>query len=550
MNNLETFRPFAKSGSKQDLVRTEKNCVIYTRVSTKEQAEHNMSLETQRKACEQFALRNNYSVLSSFGGTYESAKTDERKEFKKMLDYVRKNKEKISYIIVYSVDRFSRTGANGMYIASQLRKQGVSVLAVSQHSDTSTAGGRLQQNIHFIFSEYDNELRRDKAVIGMKEKVAKGYWIGKQPFGYDNFKSNGEQKLVINDNGKLIRKAFEWKANENLTNIEIIERLKKYGLTINPQSLWGIFRNPFYCGMVAHSMLEGGIIEGRHEPLISKELFLRVNEKFTENHHIYKHAKESQPHPLRRFVKCSVCGTSFAGYTVKKKGIHYYKCAKKGCKCNRNASKMHEMFLLFLSQYIIDEKFLEPMKEILIDIHNELQEKDEDDIIALNHSLTAINNKIETFEERYGLGEISKEIYLKYTAKYRAEKLEIEKELAKFSDETSNLNIFVKDSLEIANNVQEIWKLGDYHLKEQLQYLIFPNGILYDREINGFRTQNVNSIFRAIACVSEKNNTDKIEDNGASATLSTLVGVAGFEPATPWSQTRCANRTALHPESL
>jgi DNA invertase Pin-like site-specific DNA recombinase len=60
--------------------------------------------------------------MGYFGGTYESAKTDERREFNKMLAFVKKSKERIAYIIVYSVDRFSRSGTNAMYITDQLKK--------------------------------------------------------------------------------------------------------------------------------------------------------------------------------------------------------------------------------------------------------------------------------------------------------------------------------------------------------------------------------------------------------------------------------------------
>jgi hypothetical protein len=74
---------FAK-GDSLKAIHTE-NCVIYTRVSTKEQAEGNLSLGTQKKACEMYALKNGYNILSHFGGTYESAASDERKEFKKLI---------------------------------------------------------------------------------------------------------------------------------------------------------------------------------------------------------------------------------------------------------------------------------------------------------------------------------------------------------------------------------------------------------------------------------------------------------------------------------
>ena len=119
--SFAAFESFAR-GKKEQFVKTN-NCVIYTRVSTKEQADNNFSLETQKKACVQYAEKNQYNIQGYFGGTYESAKTDERKEFNKMLSFVKREKEKISVIFVYSVDRFSRSGTNAMYIADTLKKK-------------------------------------------------------------------------------------------------------------------------------------------------------------------------------------------------------------------------------------------------------------------------------------------------------------------------------------------------------------------------------------------------------------------------------------------
>ena len=159
MKNIRAFEKFAKGKP----AKTERNntCVIYTRVSTREQAEHNMSLDTQRRACETYVRKQGYRIMAYFGGTYESAKTDERIEFNNMLSFVQKSREKISYIVVYSVDRFSRSGANAIYITEQLKLVGISVVSVSQPTDVNTPSGCLQQNIQFIFSEYDNQLRRE-----------------------------------------------------------------------------------------------------------------------------------------------------------------------------------------------------------------------------------------------------------------------------------------------------------------------------------------------------------------------------------------------------
>ena len=222
--DLILFESFAKGRMKTK--SNGNNCVIYTRVSTKEQADNNFSLETQKKACEQYASKCGYQIAGCFGGTYESAKTDERKEFNNMLSFVKRSKEKVSSIIVYSVDRFSRSGANAIYLAEQLKKQGIVVCAVTQPTDATTASGSLQQNIQFIFSEYDNQLRREKCMAGVREKIQQGIWCTAPPTGYDIIRVNGKEEFRVNNVGKLLRKGFHWKA-EGLANEEVRQKLAK-----------------------------------------------------------------------------------------------------------------------------------------------------------------------------------------------------------------------------------------------------------------------------------------------------------------------------------
>ena len=87
---------FGKYSRTQTKIVDTGKVVIYTRVSTKEQADKNLSLETQRKTIEEYAKRQNLEIVSYFGGTYESAKTDGRKEFQRMLDFIKKSKGKVA----------------------------------------------------------------------------------------------------------------------------------------------------------------------------------------------------------------------------------------------------------------------------------------------------------------------------------------------------------------------------------------------------------------------------------------------------------------------
>jgi site-specific DNA recombinase len=216
LTEVTIFDQFGK-GKQLKNTRTN-NCVIYTRVSSKEQ-ELGYSLDTQIKDCQEFTRKSSYNVLGVFGGTYESAKTDERKEFNRMLQFCKRSKEKITYIVVHMVDRFSRSGANAIYIKDQLKANGIYIMSVKQPVDTTTSSGDFQQNIQIIFSHYDNQVRREKCVAGILEALNRGEWCHAAPRGYDSIKINGKRKLVVNAEGKLLRKAFLWKANEVMKNV-------------------------------------------------------------------------------------------------------------------------------------------------------------------------------------------------------------------------------------------------------------------------------------------------------------------------------------------
>ena len=362
MNDLNLFKQFAPQAPKQ--FQEGNNAVIYTRVSSADQ-EDNTSLTSQKKHCEIFAKSRGLNIVGYLGGTYESAKTDDRKEFNSMLTFVKRSK-KVNYVIVYSYECFSRSGINGASIADDLLKRyGVITLATTQELDPTTPAGSFQQKILFLFGQMDNELRRDKVVTGMKELLIKGYWLWGVPRGYKDLNKGKatERKLVINEEGKLLKKAFELKAYKQLSNIEIVRRLNKIGVNISEKRLNNLFSNPFYCGLITSKMLPGQVIQGRHEPLVSKELFLIVHNIRQEKRvHGFVHEKDNDNLPLKVFARCDKCGTFLTGYLVRKKGLYYYKCPTKGCNVNRSAKAMHEMFREMLKTLKIEKEEFEIVK--------------------------------------------------------------------------------------------------------------------------------------------------------------------------------------------
>ncbi len=528
MNNLEQFNSFGKR-NKERIISNNKS-VIYTRVSDIKQQD-NTSLSSQKKYCTEYAEKRGFEVCKYFGGKVASAKTDDRKEFKEMLAFVRRRK--ISNIIVYSIDRFSRSGASAISTVEELNRKGINVLSVTQPVNNGTSTGSFFQNINLLFSKYDNDQRREKTIGGMRERLRDGFWMGTAPMGYKNARNEKNIPIILPDEkAKLIRKAFLWKANEGLANAEIVKKLEAHGLKIYRQQLTRMFKNPVYCGLLSHSLLEGEVIQGIHPAIVSKDIFLKVNGIQAKNHHGYTHKKINDNLPLKGFAKCSGCGSNMSGYLVKKKGLYYYKCKTTGCSSNRSAKFLHGLFEKLIEVYQVKEE-LSPIVEIQVkntfDLFNKTKEESKE---TLKYNLKTINEKIEKLEERFAIGEIKHEMYEKFVKKFWEERADVEKEMKKNGFDGANQEKYLDKAIKFFTNLKEMWELGGYEAKQRFQFMLFPDGIVYDRKKDMVRTTQANPVLEIIHCISTLLENKKSGQKLNLSTLSARVIPAGFEPAT------------------
>ena len=535
MNELSLFSTFSK-GVKISGTRTHSNCVIYTRVSTKEQADTNLSLETQLKACNNYAQKQGYMVMAQFGGTYESAQTDERKEFSAMLSFVKKSRLKVSFILVYSLERFSRND-NSIWLSGQLRKLGIEIVSVTQPIDTSNPSGQMQQKMLFLFGEFDNQLRKQKCMAGIKEMLIGGDWPTLPPMGYDILKANGRRQLIVNAKGRLLKLAFHWKA-EGISSEAVRTKLAEKGLKVSNQHMSKIFRNPFYCGLMAHTALEGQLVPGNHEALVSRELFLRVNGILSKNAQGYKINEENDAIPLKRFVHCDNCGKALRGYIVKKKKIYYYKCNTLACNNNKSAKSLNQLFERTLEHFRLDAAtgVLDKIRSQAIATFNQLTKGGEDEFMQLQKQYNELNKRIERLEERFVEEEIRADLYNKFSAKYELEKQEMERNLSQASKKVSNLGECVETALEFAAEMPVKWHSADYVTKQNVQFLLFPEGIFYDKKTDRCRTSRINILFLYLAHFKQIALNDKrgIPELGLDyASFATLVARRGIEPLFP-----------------
>ena len=246
-------------------------------------------------------------------------------------------------------------------------------------------------------------------------------------------------------------------------------------------------------------------MEGKHEKLISKELFLKVNqERFKSALFGMKQTKENELLPLRKFITCDVCGEPFTGYVVKARGKWYYKCRTKGCRCNQSVSTLHEAFKNFLSGFMIDEKYSDLIRYQLEHIIEEGTKEERELSKLLKTRITQVQNKIDKLDERYFItGDLPEAKYKQLSTQLQEEKAAVEAELEALTvEDISNISELVNTVVSISANLAPTWVSSTFEQKLQLQKLVFPKGIVFDRQNRSFRTIAVNPAISVIAEIS------------------------------------------------
>ena len=357
----------------------------------------------------------------------------------------------INTILVYSFDRFSRAGAEAIVTKAYLKSKGVTVVSVTQPIDSDSMAGEFMENIIFLFNQFENNLRKEKCTAGMLECLERGEWYTKPPVGYEiDRKAKEKHRFVITDKGELIKKAFQWRAYDGLTETEILKRLRNLGWDLYVQRLSAIFHNPFYCGKIRHNLLHGRVVNGIHPAIIDEDTFNIVNGLGT--HIGVSHACETPRTPLRLLVRCEKCGRFFTGYEAKKKHIFYYKCNGKGCRSNVSAKAMHRQFCELLDEYKLPEEMITSLTSILnVKIQQYYQEAELIKQQAIEQK-RSLEDKIKEVTTRYGIGEIPEEVYVISKTNLNRKIDEIDVKISSLKSAQSNHDIDIEKAIVIACN--------------------------------------------------------------------------------------------------
>lgn len=300
----------------------------YIRVSTIKQGEHGSSLSEQKDAIERYAVKNNIHIGEWYEEQVTAAKRG-RPVFRRMLNRLKQGKA--HGLVIHKVDRSARNLTDWAELAA-LMDLGADIHFAHEGLDLTSRGGRLSADIQAVVASDFIRNLRDEVKKGLRGRLKAGFYPFKAPPGYLN-NGAGTLKTIDPIQGPLIREAFELYANGTYVLKALCAHMKERGLLNavgKPFYVSGfgrILANPFYYGLL---VVKGQSYLGKHQPIVSKELFDRARAKAAGRLTSATRVWNKFEYRYRRLLTCAGCnGTLIA---ENQRGRIYYRCHASSCK--------------------------------------------------------------------------------------------------------------------------------------------------------------------------------------------------------------------------
>jgi site-specific DNA recombinase len=267
-------------------------CAIYTRVSTEHGLDQEFnSLDAQYEAASAYIKSQAHAGWTLIRARYDdggySGGSTDRPDLQRLLDDIRARK--IDIIVVYKVDRLTRSLADFAKLVELFDAHGVSFVSVTQQFNTTTSMGRLTLNVLLSFAQFEREVTSERIRDKIAASKRKGLWVGGNlPLGYE---MKDGKLAVVEEDAELVRSIFRrylelGSVNELLRDlrerdIRTKSRLLSTGATrggipFGRGTLYYLLSNRFYIGEVKY---KEEILPGEQPPIIDRELFEAVRQK-------------------------------------------------------------------------------------------------------------------------------------------------------------------------------------------------------------------------------------------------------------------------------
>lgn len=335
---------------------------LYTRVSTEDQAREGFSLEVQRDFLLKYAKDQGWEVFCSISGArvYQddgvSGYTMDRPALQRLLaDAGRKS---FDLVLVYKQDRLSRNLKDMLNLLDQLARWGIGYKSATEPFDTTTSAGKMALHMLGTYAEFERNRLVERVFPGMIKGVQKGNWQGARyaPYGYSY---NKEKKLLeaVPNEVSTVKKIYEMYLSHKSTT-QIAGHFYKQGIKTRSG---GKFQTKLICDILKNHVYLGKLVwnrkhydkndqsrktcravpnppdqvivaEGRHEAIITQEVFDKVQARLRSNRKGGERAMTQFDYPFTGVLVCARCnhrmhGISAISNAAKKKRKRWYRCS-------------------------------------------------------------------------------------------------------------------------------------------------------------------------------------------------------------------------------
>src|ERR1700731_299223 len=298
-----------------------RKAVVYARVSSKEQEKEGFSIPAQLKLLKEYAAANGFAVAQEYVDV-ETAKQTGRVAFGEMVAHL-KSHPSVRVMLVEKTDRLYRNlkdwvTLDELDVEMHFPKEGVVLSRESRSSEKFMHGIKVLMAKNYI----DN--LSEEARKGMQEKAEQGIWRTKTRLGYPNIIGPDGKKTIAVDTAvaPIVVKLFEWYASGGISLKEAAKKAQAAGLIYAQSGSKGpvstphtILRNRLYTGQFEWN---GILIEGKHEPLVSIELWERV-QGMMDGRHAKKSKRGKHDFAFSGLIACHACGCAVVGEIKKER---------------------------------------------------------------------------------------------------------------------------------------------------------------------------------------------------------------------------------------
>lgn len=456
-----------------------------------------MSLKTQRHLCERAIEDAGYKLAA--GGIYEdpgrSASNMNRPGLQDLLIRIQEDKS-IKAVFVQDTDRIARNAGDHLTIKTLLRKHGAKLISVSQPGIEDTPEGNFMDLVIAGVNQLQSQITGRKTKKSMMERFHSGWWPTRAPIGYLNVgdQDNPDKRIIVLDpvQAPLVRELFEKYSTGAHSVFELREDLAKRGLTnlsrTKKPALAVMFRmleNPFYFGEM-HWQDE--VVIGKHEPIISKELFDRCQlVKARRDHYAVRERKYNF---LLNGYLFSPAGLRYFGEYHPKKNITYYRChnrpdgvpkseADKPIRADKIEAYVKDAF----RGIQFSEKFIRRLTIRVKEIYEGrklVAKKQKGDLEARKQARV---KQLEMAEEKLLAGVLSDDDFTRIKLRLREQIAGIEQEIHRVERQRNIKVDVIQDILALARNISEAYHKAPTELKRVYLSLFWDRFELSERHV-------------------------------------------------------------------